>query len=95
MPNLMQHSPYVLAKANNLIKAGQLATEGSTGVRREIEKFIPSAAWVEPGSLTAYAISNKQLVPIIDRYGLIDGGYIDSASSDIGKEFDRLMSLED
>lgn len=91
---LTTHSPYVLAKANNLIKAGQLAAGADQPLRRKIERIVPSAAWVVPGSLIAYAINQCQLVSIIDQHGLIDGGYIDSASGEIGLEFDRLMALE-
>ncbi|SEV83548.1 ATP-binding protein [Luteibacter sp. 329MFSha] len=91
---LTTHSPYVLAKMNTLIKAGQVARRLSVDGRKELDKLIPSGSWISPEKASAYAIHGRELVPILDEYGLIDAGYIDSVSEETGLEFDGLLDLE-
>ena len=91
---LTTHSPYVLAKINNLIKAGSLSAKLSAEKRRDLERVIPSSAWIQPGRAAAYAIHQRKLISITDEFGLIDGDYIDSASAETGEEFDRMLDME-
>lgn len=90
---LTTHSPYVLSKINNLIKAGQIAHRFD-GKKRELSQILPSATWLANGITRAYAIVEGELVDIMGSDGLIDADYLDSVSGDIGREFSRLLALE-
>jgi energy-coupling factor transporter ATP-binding protein EcfA2 len=87
------HSPYTLSSFNNLIYAGQLATQ-KPELKNEISALVPEHFWVEDGSLRAYCIHDGALKSILSESGLIDGEYLDSVSSNIGNEFDSLLRLE-
>lgn len=91
---LTTHSPYVLAKVNNLLKAGQLSEHFSQKMRLQLEKIVPAAAWLKPSRVAAYAIEGGRTVSILDDFGLINGDYIDAVSSETGAEFDGLIRLE-
>jgi len=90
------HSPYVLSKINNLLKAGSLYKE----FRKNKEKIellnqtIPRATSINPARFTANALINGKFVKIIDNYGLIDAEYLDEVSNEINSEFARLLELE-
>lgn len=91
---LSTHSPYVLSKFNNLIKAGELAGKLANAQRVEIDKIIPKQAQLPKGSVRAYAIVDRKLVDIIDSDGLIAADYLDEVSGEISCEFSDLLSLE-
>lgn len=91
---LTTHSPYVLAKINNLIKAGSLGSKISSDRRKELTKIIPQGSWLAPSRVKAYAISNRKLIDIIDESGLINADYIDDVSAQTGLEFDSMLELE-
>ena len=86
------HSPYVLSKLNNLLKAG------SVGARRtksaKVANVLPKEAWLRPNSTAAYAIVDRGLVSLIGDDGLIDGDYLDQVSGDIGREFNELLEIQ-
>lgn len=88
------HSPYVLSKTNNLLKAGQLANELGKESEQAIAAVIRREFWLRSGSVSAYAVVNKELVPIIDDDGLIDGEYLDEVSGEISREFLALLKIE-
>jgi hypothetical protein len=87
------HSPYVLAKLNNLIKAGQLASSTPTAAK-DIEKIIPKHAWMMPGDVRCYGMDNGTLHDITDESGLIDAEYLDGVSGTISEEFNKLLAAE-
>ena len=87
------HSPYTLSSFNNLIYAGQLASERPE-LKDEIARMVPERYWIENGSFRAYSIHDGLLRPILSESGLIDGEYLDSVSETIGNEFDSLLRLE-
>lgn len=96
---LTTHSPYVLSKFNNLVKAGQLGQQFKDGEqfkakRNQLEKLVPTLSQVPAGYLQAYAIVDGELTSIVDEDGMIDAGYLDSVSGDISTEFSELLSLE-
>jgi ABC-type cobalamin/Fe3+-siderophores transport system ATPase subunit len=91
---LTTHSPYVLAKLNNLARAGFLAAQVPTKALQEIDKVVPQKSWIPHSCLNAYAIKERRLVSIIDQYGMIDGEYLDSVSEEISREFSQLQVLE-
>jgi hypothetical protein len=62
--------------------------------RERIEKIVPRRAWLRRGSLSAYAVVNRRLVPLLDKEGLIDGDYLDSVSNELSREFSALLAIE-
>jgi energy-coupling factor transporter ATP-binding protein EcfA2 len=87
------HSPYTLSSFNNLIYAGQLASQRPE-LKDEIARMVPERYWIEDGSFRAYSIHDGLLKPILSESGLIDGEYLDCVSDTIGNEFDSLLRLE-
>ncbi|MGO7156463.1 AAA family ATPase [Rhizobium leguminosarum] len=88
------HSPYVLSKINNLLKAGAL---GFTGGKRQVQKvseIVPKTSWLDVKRTRAYAIIDGSLTDIISEDGLIDGEYLDDVSGDISRIFNRLLEVE-
>ncbi|MCC5069113.1 ATP-binding protein [Xanthomonas campestris pv. raphani] len=88
------HSPYVLATANNLIKAGSLANTLSASKREILDKIVDPAHQLERGTVRAYAIIDGYLKGIIDEDGLVAADYLDSISGEIGQQFSSLLELE-
>jgi hypothetical protein len=86
------HSPYVLAKINNLIKAGSLGAKKS--LSEQVASIVDRDSWLARGKTRAYAIIDRQVTDIIDKEGLIDGEYLDMVSRDIEREFNQLLDIE-
>lgn len=87
------HSPYVLAKLNNLLKAGTLAeTEGIDA--EKVNKIVPRQSWLTADMFRAYAIVGNTLISITDSDGLIDATYLDEVSGEISREFSSLLEVE-
>lgn len=91
---LTTHSPYVLAKINNLIKAGALNSKLAAEKQRRLDTIVPEAVRIAPRAARAYAIVDGELVDIVDSDGLIAADYLDSISGEIGQEFSALLDLE-
>jgi hypothetical protein len=91
---LTTHSPYVLAKVNNLIKAGEISRTRKAPTLKALADILPETSWLPPRSVSAYAMVDGKLEPVMDDCGLIDGDYLDDVSGDISREFSRLLSLE-
>lgn len=90
---LTTHSPYVLAKFNNLIKAGQISSIGKKE-KEAVEKIIPTSFQMPKGFVNAYAIIDKKLECIMDDDGLIAADYLDDVSGEISNEFSQLLAVE-
>jgi len=88
------HSPYVLAKVNNLIKAGELANKLGAKTEDAIEKIVGKAAWLSPGTVCAYAMCDGKLQYLMDDDGLINAEYLDTVSGEIAREFSELLAVE-
>ena len=88
------HSPYVLSKINNLLRAGSIGSRGSRSVQSKVNRIVPRAAWLLPGSVSAYAIIDSKLTSIIDSDEFVDAEYLDDVSSDISRDFNRLLEIE-
>ncbi|MDG9874990.1 ATP-binding protein [Pseudomonas juntendi] len=86
------HSPYVLSKFNNLIKAGQLSKTSKD--HKSLDQIIPESAWIPPRAALAYAIIDGKVQCITDPDGLIAADYLDNVSSDIIDEFSELLNFE-
>lgn len=91
---LTTHSPYVLAKFNNLIKAGSLVKNGKENFNSQLAKVVPDTSWLSPKSVNAYAIIDGQLNDIMDNTGLIAADYLDDVSGDIAREFSQLLAIQ-
>ncbi len=89
---LTTHSPYVLAKVNNLVKAGAIGSDSTKS--KAVMRVVKRSAWVSSGDLTAYAIIDRKAVSVIDEDGLVDGAYLDSISDEISREFGKLLAIE-
>lgn len=92
---LTTHSPYVLTKVNNLLKAGEISRHSSESGKKTLEAIIPRKAWLQAKNVRAYAIQEGKLVSILESDGLISADYLDEVSGDLGKEFGHLLALEE
>ena len=88
------HSPYILSKVNNLLKAGTVASSLPVKEHAKVNAIIDQRAWLNNNQLAAYAIIDRKLTPIIDADGLIDAEYLDEISGDIADEFFSLLEIE-
>jgi predicted ATPase len=104
------HSPYLLSKLNVLIKAGIIITRArKTGAKRatasdnkasieaiqkKVAAIVPKDSWLLPSEVNAYAVADRRVMSILDDDGLIDGEYLDSASSELSAEFFGLLEIE-
>jgi predicted ATPase len=88
------HSPYILGKINNLLKAGSLSENKSRRDQLKIEKVIPKSAWLKTKDVTAYAIIDRRVDRITGDDGLIDGEYLDDVSGEISRAFNELLEIE-
>lgn len=88
------HSPYVLAKINNLTLAGIIQQKANHETSARLSNILPPECHINPKSLKAYAIIDGTIKSIVDHSGLIDASYLDSVSGSIASEFDALLELE-
>ena len=89
---LTTHSPYVLAKFNNLIKAGSVGSR--RGRATKVSEIIRKDAWLKAGSVGAYSIDKGRVSSIIDADGLIDAEFLDGVSGSISEEYMNLVEIE-
>lgn len=88
------HSPYVISKFNNLIKAFTVAKLGAPEIADRVAGIVAEDLWLPPASVNAYALSDGMLKSVHDRSGLIDGDYLDGISEDISETFLELLEAE-
>ncbi|WP_103099243.1 AAA family ATPase [Novosphingobium guangzhouense] len=88
------HSPYVISKFNNLIKAHIVSAIYSEEVAKKVSSIVPEETWLPPATIGAYALSDGFLKSVNDRSGLIDGEYLDGISEDISETFLSLLEVE-
>jgi hypothetical protein len=86
------HSPYIMAKLNVFLKAGQLSRRRKRN--QDINEVVPRECWLTENQLSVSAIEGKRLRNLIDEDGLIDGTYLDGVSEDISREFSALLQIE-
>jgi energy-coupling factor transporter ATP-binding protein EcfA2 len=91
---LTTHSPYVLSKVNNLIKAGTIVSKRGKASEAQVSKIVSRISWINPSAVSAYAIIDRKLTSIIDSEGLVDAEYLDGASGEISDEFLQLLEIE-
>ena len=86
------HSPYILSKLNNFLKAGSLAEQKRNVA--QVSSVVPRECWLTQDKVVAYAIENGTLNPLITEDGLIDASYIDSVSDEVSEAFSKLLDIE-
>lgn len=92
---LTTHSPYVITKINNLLKAGSLSRRKNEKLKAELESLVPRKAWLNAKNVRAYAMQAGVLKSILGNDGLIDGDYLDEISCDLSNDFSALLNLEE
>lgn len=86
------HSPYVLSTLNNLLLAGRVGSR--RGMASRVAEVIPASRWLPKGSVKAYAFIAGECRELLDPdLGLVDAGYLDSVSSGIASDFERLLDI--
>jgi hypothetical protein len=88
------HSPYVITKVNNLLKAGSLSRKLTDNMREQLSTIVARKAWLSARHVKAYAIQNGNAVSILGKDGFIDADYLDEISSDLSEEFSSMLDLE-
>jgi predicted ATPase len=88
------HSPYVLAKINNLVKASELSSRFGERANSEIDRIVSKKSWLQPQAIKAFAMENRTLQSVVDVNGLIAADYLDSVSDSIAREFSLLLDVE-
>jgi hypothetical protein len=88
------HSPYVLAKLNNLLKAGSIAGSTSKETAEKIARIIPQDSWLKAQDVRAYGVIDKGLQSILGDDGLVDAAYLDEVSGEVAEEFSKLLEIE-
>ncbi|OZB64336.1 MAG: hypothetical protein B7X39_16130 [Lysobacterales bacterium 14-68-21] len=89
------HSPYVLAKINNMLIAARVAKKMGSTRSREINKIIPPQCMLSADQVAAYAIRDDgTVVTLIDEDGVVNTAYIDSISGQLEDEYLSLLKME-
>lgn len=89
---LTTHSPYILAKINNYLKAGSLGRRKK--FRAEVAEILDPDLWLKNGSVSAYAVHDGNFQSLVGQDGLIDGDYIDQVSDEVATEFEALLDIQ-
>lgn len=86
------HSPYILSKLNNFLKAGKIGK-----IRKNsslVAEVVSRDCWLTEDRVRAYAIQDGMLINILDDDGIINGNYIDSVSEEVSNTFEKLLDIE-
>ena len=89
---LTTHSPYILSKLNNYLKAGLLGKSKRNAER--VAELVKRDCWLTPDRVLAYSIEGGTLKTLIGEDGLIDASYIDSVSEEVSKVFSALLDIQ-
>lgn len=85
------HSPYILTSINNLIYAKKIGLKNI----KEVGEIIPSKCWLDINKINAFYVQDGHINSIIDTdLGQIQAEKIDSVSSILNEQFDRLMNID-
>jgi hypothetical protein len=87
---LTTHSPYLLAKANNLLLAGQIGFRKRLERQKRVEQIIPKSRWLFSTDVTCYGLKDGKCFDLIGSDGLISTDYIDEVSQEIVDELQNL-----
>lgn len=90
------HSPYVLSKINNQIKAGIIEKNLRDKEKLlKLDSIMSKHHRIEKKNIKAYCIEDGEVININDsETGLINADYLDEISNKIGNQFESLLDLE-
>ena len=88
------HSPYVLAKLNNLLKASIIARRASKEQVAAIARVYPRVSWLRSGDMNAYAIVDRNLINLRGDDDLINADYLDRVSDEIMNQYSKLIDIQ-
>ena len=91
---LTTHSPYLLAKANNLLLAGRMGFRKRLVRQKKVDDVIPKSRWLLPNEVSCYGLTEGTAVNLIGKDGLISTDYIDEVSQIIVDEHEKLYDVE-
>lgn len=90
---LTTHSPYIMTSFNNLIFAGEISAISKENSEK-VGKVIPAGQRLRLSEVAAFEMSEGKMTSIIDtETGLISAESLDSASQEIGSDFDYLLGI--
>jgi predicted ATPase len=88
------HSPYILTSLNNLLQAHITGTKKNNS--KKVSDIVDKKNWVNPDEISAYMLlPNGKCESIFDKQEkLIKAEMIDSVSTSLNQEFDKLLRIE-
>lgn len=90
---LSTHSPYIMTALNNAILAGETMAKSKDNAM-QVQKIMPKHQTLRYNEVAAFEMRNGQISSIMDdEFRLISAYAIDSASQEIGNDFDYLLNL--
>lgn len=87
------HSPYILAKANNLMKAGNIGFRKRAPRQKAVSDVVPKELWLVDDDVAAYAIRAGNAESIVSEEKQISANYIDKISEKILDEYELLLDV--
>jgi hypothetical protein len=90
---LTTHSPYLLAKANNLLIAGAYGFRKRQVRQKAIEAVVPRSEWLLPGEVACYGLAEGTAVDLLTKSGQISTDYIDEVSQEIVLQHEKLLDI--
>lgn len=90
---LTTHSPYILTSINNLLFAHKVATQNPE-IADKVADLVDREKWIDGEKIGVYYVNNGGIESIIDEEtGLIGEQALDTASEEIGEEFDKILDI--
>ncbi len=90
---LATHSPYIMTAFNNVILAGETIAKHKEKTE-QVGKVMAKRQTLRYDEISAFEMKEGRVYSIKDdEYGLISADAIDSASQEIGNDFDYLLNL--
>lgn len=90
---LTTHSPYILSSLNNLMFAYQVGSKDNNA--EKVAEILDKKYWLNPDDVSAYMLTTDGTAEnIIAKDGLIKTEKIDSVSSVLNEEFDKIFNID-
>ena len=90
---LTTHSPYLLAKANNLLMAGAFGFRKREARQKAIEAVVPRNEWLLRGEVACYGLAEGNAINLLTESGQISTDYIDEVSQEIVAQHEKLLDV--
>lgn len=92
---LTTHSPYILTALENLMYAYKMANIADGKYKEQVKEIVEEKYWINPEDVNVYFLGKDGEVDLMDREEvLINKEYIDSVSSNINEQYDKLLAIE-